>query len=199
MDGHPADAVFEYQKRIQEKESGTAMGGLEPSRGFHNRGGTQEARVTGIRFIDGDGNPRDAFDPSEPMTISLEFENHEVDRPVTVNFSIRDMDRRDMFSMTSRDDGFIIEDLPARGKISIRLPDLALMPGVYMVSVGIFDADTDFFAPLPRNKIIDLHAFSYSFTIRRRDLRWQAGGIVYLHRQWKLESEGETLLETDTF
>jgi len=199
MDGHPADAVFEYQKRIHEKETGTGMAGLEPSRGFHNRGGTQEARITRIRFFDGDGNPRDTFDPSEPMTISMEFENLELDRPVTVNFSIRDMDRREIFSVSSRDDGFVIEALPRRGTITVHLPDLALMPGVYMISVGVFDVDTDFFAPLPRDKIIDLHAYSYSFTVRRRDLRWQAGGIVYFHRQWKLESEEGTLLETDMF
>jgi ABC-type polysaccharide/polyol phosphate transport system ATPase subunit len=199
MDGHPADAVFEYQKRIQEKEIAETGSGFEPSRGFHNRSGTQEACITGIRFLDRDGKPREAFDPGESMTINLDFENFEMDRPATLNFSIRDSDRREIFSTTSRDEGFVIEKLPRRGVLSIRILDLTLMPGVYFLSVGLFDADTDFFAPLPREKIIDIHAFYHSFTVRRRNLKWQAGGIAYLHRQWKLESEGRILLESEVF
>jgi hypothetical protein len=101
--------------------------------------------------------------------------------------------------MTSRDDGCVLSDLPRRGTLTIEIPDLALMPGLYFLSLGLFDVDTDFLSPLPREKTIDLYSFSHSFTVRRRNLEWHASGSTHLHRKWKLESEGRTLLETEMF
>jgi len=197
LDGHPSDAVLEYQKRIQQKELRDTPTTADLPRGFMNRGGTQEARITDVRFLDRDGNSKQAFEPAEQVTIAVDIENFELDRPATLNFTFFDSDRMQVTSFASRDDGFVLSNLPHRGTIRIAIPDLAFLPGVYFLSIGLFDVDTDFYGPFFRRKIVDLHSFRYSLTVRRENLNWHASGCVHLHRKWILESEGEILQQTE--
>lgn len=192
MEGHPSDAVFEYQKHVQSRQLEATTSRSAVAQGFHNRDGTQEVSITGVRFLDREGREQDQYELCDPLTVAVDFRNYGLRRPATLNISYWDKDRNLLFTSTSRDDGFVIENLPERGTISMSIPEMLLMPGIYFVSVGLFDADTDFFAPDIRDHVIDMHSFRYSFMVRRRERAGKLAGFVYLHRSWKLEAGGRS-------
>jgi ABC-type polysaccharide/polyol phosphate transport system ATPase subunit len=195
MEGHPSDAALEYEKHIQARQLETTRTRTSYSRGFFNRDGTQEVCITGVRFLDSEGKERDHFDLCEPVTVAVDFQNHSLDRPATVNVSIFAKDRTRMFDSSSRNDGLVLENLPERGTITLTIPEMLLMPGLFFVSVGFYDRDTDFFAPDIRDHVIDAHSFRHSFAVRRRARAGKMGGVVYFHRRWKLEAGGQVISE----
>jgi len=195
MEGHPSDAVHQYQKHVQERQLQATQTRSTLPGGFFNRDGTQEVSITGVRFLNSAGVEQDQFELCDPISIAMDFRNFGLDRPATVNASIFDKDRTLLFTTTSRDDGVVLENLPEHGTITLTLPEVLIMPGVYFVSVGLFDAETDFFAPDVRDHVIDLRSYGFSFMVRRRARAGKLGGVVYLHRRWKVESDGRVLFE----
>lgn len=196
--GHPADTLFEYHRHVHEQQLQKGHGGTSGTGRFFNRDGTQEACITGVRFLDQEGEERDHFDVCEPVTVALDFRNFELARPVTLAVVIWDRDLDLVFECNSRDDGLALDSLPERGTIHLTIPEMLLMPAAYFVSAAIMDRDTDFFAPEIRKNVIDAHSFRYSFVIRRRERAAKRRGVVYLHRRWKVESGGELISEAST-
>ena len=63
--------------------------------------------------------------------------------------------------------------LSGPGYVDLAIPRLNLLPGCYLVSVGILDA--------AGGRVYDLHSSAYPFSVMsdRRDL-----GVIYLDREW---------------
>ena len=63
--------------------------------------------------------------------------------------------------------------LSGPGYVDLVIPRLNLLPGCYLVSVGILDA--------AGGRVYDLHSSAYPFSVMsdRRDL-----GVIYLDREW---------------
>jgi len=112
---------------------------------FENEHGPQTyrdgARLTAVRFLDSQGAECDTFCSGNCFRVVLGFETDQPDEALTFTFSFRSGDGAVYSAYCSAYDNFSL--IPGRrtGTIELRIPELSLAPGVYSISVGIWDGD----------------------------------------------------------
>jgi lipopolysaccharide transport system ATP-binding protein len=102
-----------------------------------DRRGSGAARLTDIRFLDGDGRPRESASGGEPLTIRLGYESTEAVKSVEVHLWLVNDRGVNVTYLSSRFSGDLLPHLQSRGAFECRIPELALAPGTYLLNVDV--------------------------------------------------------------
>jgi len=167
LDG-PSGAVVDSYMRSQTKPDG-------PGESQARRWGTGDIKITSATFLDEDGRPANGAVQGSPVTAVLEFEaKKKVDGPV-FGMVFRDHKGEVMSIVNTRQSG---PPLSVEGDGSIRLSVDAfnLTPGMYAVTVAVYDSDRLY----PFDELRDICSFEV------KDAGLDNHGLVYLPSRWEL-------------
>jgi lipopolysaccharide transport system ATP-binding protein len=101
-----------------------------------DRGGSGAARITDITFLDGHGRPIDSALAGEPLTIRVGYRAKEPLANAEVQLWLTNEHGMSVTVLGNRLTGDVLS-LPPEGALECRLPELALAPGTYGLSVAL--------------------------------------------------------------
>jgi ABC-type polysaccharide/polyol phosphate transport system ATPase subunit len=97
--------------------------------------------LTNVTLLDSSSHPREKFKVGEPVAVKIDYAAKE--RIVGPIFSL-EIIRSDSVlccSSDTRADGFPINSIDGKGSIEIRLGEINLTPGVYIIKIAVWDKD----------------------------------------------------------
>ncbi len=162
FDGDPAAAIQEYRlvpwTKTHRKDSASSTSPIRIARTelLNDRGESAAVFQTG-----GGLRIRVKYDAPQPVkNASIAVDVHRGDGVYCAGINTM-MDKRDLGVLSGK------------GHVDLVIPRLSLLPGCYLVSIGILDATG--------GRTYDLHNRAYPFSIMsdRRDL-----GVIHLEREW---------------
>ena len=166
-DGDPQTAVQEYRRAV--------MGPTEVHRSRYNP--DSDIWIRSVQVLDDAAQPAELLRSGGSMTIRIGYEAaRPVERP---DFAV-DIHRGDgvyCYGINSLIDRHELGTLEGEGYVDLVIPHLWLLPGCYLLSVGIHVANGQ--------GLHDLHQLAYPFTVAsdHHDL-----GLVYLEHAWRHDS-----------
>lgn len=169
--GDSDGVVLHYLRLLQEEQIRKAQAEKgEKSRTAHERGGG--GRITGIEFLDGQGNRADAFSTGSPLRVRMEYEaSGEIEHPV---FAIHLYAGGALYaSFISDSRSPLPERLQGRGAVELSIPQLHLPAGVYAVS-AVLSREVEY-------NHIDWHNQEYFLQVGRKE---NSIGLVALPHRW---------------
>ncbi len=186
---HNLPAVLQLCTRVMVVDHGTVLFDGEPSTGVAEYRSVPWARKTQVQEHDGreikigrvqllDDQHSDSavFAASSRLTVRIGYEAR---RPVRGHFAVDIYSADGVYcaGINSRMDRRDFGVLSGRGVVDLAFPRLSLLPGCYVISVGILDAQG--LGPLD----VQHRAYPFSVASEERDL-----GVVHLERAWRHES-----------
>jgi ABC-type polysaccharide/polyol phosphate transport system ATPase subunit len=145
--------------------------------GPHHRYGSGEAEITEVRFLDGEGKSSTTFRTGEPLTVHVEYR---APSPVTDAVCCiavyRAQDFVLLIAQASRHGGATF-DLSGEGFIEYTVPEVPLLAGNYILSVGLQDSEL--------KQSYDWHDRRYSLLVFPSDAVPKEAGIVHVEGTWK--------------
>lgn len=173
-DGTPDAAIAEYSRLVSDMEEANPTG-LELSqiggRASHDTG----ARITGVRFINANGQPARRFTAGEPVRIELDYQLEPHARVEQLNFaiSVNLFGAGLFYQFESLRDGLKLPATRGAGTVAVDLPQLCLGEGIYQIGVALADEKG-----LPQH---DWHDRAYRIQVVADGV---TEGAVYQPRQW---------------
>ena len=140
-----------------------------------NRHGTREAEITGVRFLDANGDVQNSFAMGTSMTIEMQYVAHQPIEDPEFGIAIYRHDGTQVTGPNNRIAHNYFEIIEGAGTVHCRIDNMPLMPGAYTLSVAIHSST------LPM--AYDFHAHAYSFSVRS-DERSDLEGIFMLSAEW---------------
>jgi Wzt C-terminal domain len=164
FDGEPNTAVAEY-RRVPWTRS--APGAEHDAR---------DIKIGRVQLLDHRQNDTAVFAASSRLTVRIGYEAR---RPVRGHFAVDIYSADGVYcaGINSRMDRRDFGVLSGAGVVDLAFPRLSLLPGCYVISVGILDAQG--LGPLD----VQHRAYPFSVASDERDL-----GLVHLERAWRHES-----------
>lgn len=171
----PADAVVDRYLEHTYFDSGVQTGPLAPANGEAARWGTREIEITGVRFLDADGEPQHSFRTGESMAIEIAYlANQVVDEPEFA-LAIFRQDGIKVNAPSNRLSGLRTGSVQGRGIVRYAIESLPLLPAVYLISAAVHDGK--------RSLALDHHEKAYSFRVVPGDS--EAEGLVQIPARWE--------------
>ena len=150
--------------------------------GPHHRFGSGEADITEVRFLDGDGGPKTTFRTGDAMTIRAAYRaTSPVEKAVCCIAVYRAEDHVYVVGQASRAMG-VTFDLSGEGTVEFSISALPLLPGTYIVSVGLQDEALQM--------VYDWHDRRYSFLVFPSDKLPAEAGIAHVDGRWRQTAAG---------
>ena len=131
------DFLRQERSRVRDEEM------AEDSRRFHDK--TDVVEVTGFRMFDSETRATTSFGYGED--VFFEF-SYEVKRPIerlTFCYTIRDSEQREIYMADKQNDANVIASDVGVHKLKVRLHDLNLLGGEYLLSGEIWNNEAAFF------------------------------------------------------
>jgi len=140
----------------------------------HNRWGSGEVKITGVTFLDADGQPQTNFYPGQPFTIQINYRaSQKIEKPV-FGLAIHRSDGIHITGPNTKFSGRQIDAIQGEGSIRYSVGKIPLLEGVYYVSVAVHDwTDT---------KMFDYHDKMYPFYILSSEK--ERYGMITLYGEW---------------
>ena len=161
FDGDPAAAVAAYRSTPWAKQAGDSK---KPKSGV---------AIAGVQLLDDRLNDTAVFRTSSGLTVRI---GYDADRPIRAHFAVDIYSADGVYcaGINSRMDRRDFGVLEGSGSVDLAIPRLSLLPGCYVLSVGILDGEG--VGPL------DVRHRAYPFSVASdcRDL-----GLVRLERSWR--------------
>ncbi len=140
-EGSPDKAIEEYSRLVSELEDANPAG-IENSHigGRAHRPGA--ASITGVRVLDGHGQPARTLTSGEPIRLEIDYaidpQSGGIDN---LNFavSVHMFGAGLFYQFESLRDGLRLPRCPGCGTVAVELPKLALGEGVYQIGVAVAD------------------------------------------------------------
>jgi lipopolysaccharide transport system ATP-binding protein len=165
FDGTPAAAIQEYRLVPWTRSASTGAS-------------DNELRIAGTELLNERAEPSAVFQTMGSLRVRVRYEAL---KPVSGASIAVDIHRGDgvycagINTMMDRRDLGVLE---GNGYVDLTLPKMPLLPGCYLVSVGLLDG--------LGGRVYDLHQRAYPFSVMsdRRDL-----GVIYIERDWTHHAE----------
>ncbi|MBI1875756.1 MAG: ABC transporter ATP-binding protein [Acidobacteria bacterium] len=162
FDGDPAAGVREYQRApwasAAHDETGRSTSGI---------------RITGVQLVNHHGCPTDCFRTNESMTVRIDYyASQPIERP---HFSVEIVrgDGTNCAAVNTAMDRCDLGLVSGAGSIEYVIPRLPLLPGCYLLSIGILDS-----ACVEHQ---DFRECAYPFSVTSDTLE---RGLVYMEHRW---------------
>lgn len=173
--GPPRDVIEAYTGTVQVDRAIDEEG--------HNRWGSGEGRITGVQFVNGDGEGLSAIRSGESVTLRLEYQmDSAIDRPVFA-VSVSTLEGFQITGPNSRDAGCVPDKLHGGGNVDITFDPLNLLPGSYDLTVSLSDYNS-------------MHPYDVRQNVLRFDVHrgpiMENSGVVSLGGRWRVgELDGD--------
>lgn len=164
-------------REVIESYTGTIHADRQLDEAGHNRWGSGEARITGVAFVTGSGEPTTTIRSGEPATLRLEYQmDSPIDSPV-FGFSISTLEGFQVTAPSNRDAGCVPEKLNGSGHVDINFDPVVLLPGSYDLTVSLHDYHS-------------MHAYDVRQNVLRFDVDrgplGESSGVVSLSPKWRI-------------
>jgi ABC-type polysaccharide/polyol phosphate transport system ATPase subunit len=172
--GPPREVVEAYTDTVEVDRHVDEFG--------HPRWGSGEGRITGVMWLDEQGQPTSRLYSGRPARLRLHYETSEpLEQPVFA-VSITTPEGFEVSGPSSRDVDCVPEKLNGAGHVDVTFDRLRLLPGSYQLTLAL----TDF----SRNHAFDVRKDLITFDVERGDSR-ETGGVAALDGRWEIV-RGET-------
>ena len=143
-----------------------------------NRWGSGEVKITGVTFLDADGQPQTNFYPGQPFTVQINYRaSQKIENPV-FGLAIHRSDGIHITGPNTKFSGLQIDAIQGDGSVIYRVEKMPLLEGAYHVSVAVHDwTDT---------KMFDYHDSMYPFYMLSSDE--ERYGMMTLHGEWHVQT-----------
>jgi lipopolysaccharide transport system ATP-binding protein len=155
-DGATDGVVRQYLNRVfDEEQQRLAAAGVDDSPA--TRWGSRAIRVDGVRFLDGQGDPRQVFATGEPFVVELDYAaSQPVPAPV-FGLAFWRNDGVHVSGPNTDFSGLTLPTVQGSGRVRFTIPALPLLEGLYHVSVAAVSTD--------HAETYDFHDRMYSFRV----------------------------------
>ncbi|MEO6798018.1 MAG: ABC transporter ATP-binding protein [Candidatus Dormibacter sp.] len=170
-DGHPEEVTKQYLEDVKHRQERPEHLAEQATTA---RWGTREIEIGSAEILDRAGQPQYVCKAGDSVQVSITYRcKSRVDNPV-FGISIFRSDGIHCYASNTRYAGVPLGTLQGDGNITFTIPQLNLMEGSYLLSVGITD---------------DADRITYDHWDRRIEFRVRpdvvsAGGLVYMPGQW---------------
>jgi len=130
--------IGDPQHMVEEYES---LNRLRATRDVRREWGTGEARIAGVRFLDGGGAQVERVAWGSPVTAEVSFSAmKKIDNPV-FGFALSDSAGRLIYGNNTQIEGFHIPFIEGEGRIRLVLDGVPMSSGLYLWSFSIHSSD----------------------------------------------------------
>lgn len=148
--GSPVEVISEYHRllvgtswlRVREEAPLSLPGEKKmgsTSTNGKNRWGSREIEITGVTFLDAQGNETEFFKTNEPMRARISYNAHkEIENPVFGIAVYSDMGIH-ITGPNTRRHNFPIDKVKGEGFIEYEMDKVPLLPGTYVFSAAVYD------------------------------------------------------------
>lgn len=165
-----------YQRVFRDQESPAH----EPSAAAQNNGqnvSTGPIRITNVSFFKDDVPCIDGFVTGDPLRIRIDYYAEERAPLPAFGVGIHSMDGATLIGTNTKIDEVAIDEIEGTGTVEFVVPSLTLLPGTYLVSVGLHDQFMGFY---------DRKTMAYRFKIVDGPV---SAGVFSPPHRWELRSE----------
>jgi lipopolysaccharide transport system ATP-binding protein len=149
-DGRATDVTARYRRmvgQIEEEEriaGGGALVDVADTRPSEGRWGTGAMRVSGVRFLRGDGSQHVTFNTGDPMTVRIEGEAYADIDDVAVGVRLHRSDGSIVGGLNTKMARVDVPALHAGDRVTIdyAMPDLRILAGTYRATVALVEPAT---------------------------------------------------------
>ena len=195
-DGNPREIHPEYmdfmgQKRyiatektqkkeaVSEKKIEKKREEVEVKTSETKRWGNGDVRIVDIKTYDKDNKEKNIFNTNESLEFEVTYELKKIVKDAIVGIGIFRIDGIHCYGVNTKVDLYDKFDLTRSGKIRIKFPQIALLPGEYEVDFAIESGEgyaADYFTK----------AYKFGVFSEREDI-----GITRLYHDWQFEVKNE--------
>jgi ABC-type polysaccharide/polyol phosphate transport system ATPase subunit len=143
-----------------------------------NRYGTGEAEITGVRFLDGDGDECPTFYTGQPLTVRVAYRSSRPIHGATCGVAVFRADSHAYVFGQSTQGARIPLTLSESGTIDMTVPALPLLNGQYLVTISIERAEV--------KEVFDLHDRAYSFVVLDNPALPAGDGLFHVPTTWTI-------------
>ncbi len=136
-DGPAPETVNRYRERVAAVEGRRRLGEPRPSPAGADRIGSGEARIEGVRLLDGEGRPAGGVRAGEPATLEMTVRAAAPLSDFVFGFRISTVAGVMVLGTNTALEGLRPERFEGEGRVTLRLPALDLVPGVYSVDAAV--------------------------------------------------------------
>jgi len=179
MAGEPGVVIQAYMDYTREKEGKLLESpkGLPRDLSHSNIWGSGEVRIKKIRLLDKDGLEKSVFRTNEKMAIEVLFSAETPIESPTFGIAIFRNDGVYCYGPNTRlDNKYRDKTWKGPGRYSITYDRLALLPGSYQISIGVYDKE---------------EIFPYAFHHRLYDFKViseiEDHGLIFMDHKWSAE------------
>lgn len=145
-----------------------------------NRYGSGEAEITGVRFLDGDGDESPSFVTGQPLTVRVAYKASHPIEDATCGIAVFRADNHTYVFGQSTHGARIKLTLSQSGTVDMGVPALPLLKGQYLVTVALERATV--------KEVFDLHDREYSFVVLDNPGLPIGGGLIHVPTTWTISS-----------
>jgi homopolymeric O-antigen transport system ATP-binding protein len=178
MIGPAAEVISEYQGTSHDATR------IEGEQGA--RWGSGEGQIVGVTLLDGQGQPGSVMSTLEPMTIRVELTAHVPLQDVVVGVAIDSLSGVPVWGSNTRRTGHLIARLDGPATVTLTIPSLPLLEGVYDLTVALSDHT-------------EVHHFDWwdkRIRFEVRQYRVYDAGLVHVPGTWSVTG-AKAMLETN--
>ena len=137
----------------------------------------REVQIKGVDFFNGNMQPATSFNPFDKIVIKLDFlAKIKVDNPI-FGLAIHHSEGTHICGPNTQDCLYPINEIEGSGSINLTIPSLRLVPGVYKVSIAIWDSTHTY--------AYDWEEKAYPFKVENPG-GYQHRGYVPLEYHWEI-------------
>ncbi len=175
IDGKSEEVMHKYYSEIITKDNLDLVNKEKALPCNIERHKETQVEITEVRFIDEAGVEGETFKSGEKMTIQINyFAKQRIEEP-TFSAAFYTIDGTLYYGQHTKEDGLHIDYIKDAGTVEIKFENLYLVPGVFEVSIGIWDKDV---------------VSPYLWQQRAYKLKIlegvKIGGLVYIPHTWKI-------------
>ena len=143
------------------------------------RWGTRQVEITSVRLVDEAGHEQQAFQTGGCFALEIDYEAHEPVRSPIFGFAVHRHDGVHLTGPNTAQAGFGLPVIQGRGTLRYRTTRLALLEGLYEVSVAVVNENDTI--------TYDFHNRLYTFRIANQERAGQTPGSG---GEWRAEKNG---------
>lgn len=141
-----------------------------------SRLGTGDVQITGVTFVDGEGEQTTVAQTGKPWTIRISYEAKRLIKNPVFGLALYTQSGTQLNGPNTRFSGLTIPEISGTGYVDYTLDDLPLLAGTYDVTAAVTGAEM--------SEILDHRHRAYSFVVQPTPDLPERWGLLYMPAHW---------------
>ncbi len=177
----PTEEVANQYKYQSDTTIGRQLAAGHEERSF-NRWGSGEIEISGVRFLNAQGEEQSYYQTGDEMTVEIAYVAHEAVPKPEFGLAIFRQDGQQVNGPNSQLAGLETGTIVGAGLVRYRIKELPLLPSLYQVTAAIHNTQL--------TQAYDYHELAYPFRVVSGGTK-ETDGLVELPAVWEWEPAGE--------